>query len=162
MAETKEADKAATTETPARRVQPVDRARMRECEFQRTVYTATAFENTDPKDLLDPEYWTHVAEQFKPFDKVEVRADDGSWYAELLVLETSRRWTRMHMLSKHNLTTGDVSLSQSKLQEYAVEFKGPHKKHCVIRLSDQEIIHEGEETKGGAHTWLAGRIKAGL
>ena len=135
---------------------------MRECEFQRTVYTATAFENTVPEDLLDPEYWTHVAEQFKPFDKVEVRADDGSWYAECLVLETSRRWTRMHMLSKHNLTTGDVSLSQTKMQEYAIEWKGPHKKHCVIRQSDQEIIHEGEETKAGAYTWLSGRIKAGL
>ena len=166
MSEVKSADPV-KAEAPAvvpttKRVQELNPSRMKECEFERTVYTCTTHENTSPEDLLKPEYWTNVAEKFKPFDKVEARADDGSWYAELLVLETSRRWTRMHMLAAHNLTTQDVSLTQSKLQEFAVEFKGPHRKHCVIRISDQEIIHEGESTKAGAHLWLAERIKAGI
>lgn len=147
---------------PERKVQVLNPARIKECEFERTVYTCTAHENTEPNDLLNPEYWTHVAEKFKPFDKVEARADDGSWYAEFLVLETSRRWTRMVLLGMWNLTTADVSLTQSKLQEFAVEWKGPARKFCVLRLSDQEIIHDGEQTKAGAHDWLAGRIKAGL
>jgi len=156
------------TETPAiaepaaRHIQELNPTRMKECEFERTVYTATAHEETLPEDLLVPSYWTHCAETFKPFDKVEVRADDGSWYVELLVLETSRRWARMFLLAKHNLTTADVSLTQAKLQEFAVEYKGPHKLHCIIRLSDNEMIHEGERTKAGAHEWLAGRIKAGI
>ena len=68
----------------------------------------------------------------------------------------------MHLLQAADLTTKDVSLTQSKLQEFAVEWKGPHRKHCVIRLSDQEILHDGEQTKAGAHAWLAERIRAGL
>lgn len=149
-------------ESPARKVRQLEGARMKECEFERTVYVVTAHEHTDPEDLLEPEYWTHVAEKFKPFDKIEARADDGSWYAELIVLETSRRWTRMHLLQKADLTTKDVSLTQSKLQEFAVDWKGPHRKFCVIRLSDQEILHDAEQTKAGAHSWLAERIRAGL
>ena len=145
-----------------RHVQELNPARMKECEFERTVYTCTTHEETLPDDLLVPSYWTNVAEHFKPFDKVEVRADDGSWYAELLVLETSRRWTRMFMLSCHNLTTSDVSLTQAKLQEFVVEYKGPAKLHCIIRTADREIIHEGLRTKADAHEWLANRIKAGV
>lgn len=145
-----------------KRVQELNPSRMKECEFERTVYTITAHENTEPDDLLKPEYWTNVAEKFKPFDKVEARADDGSWYAEYLVMETSRRWTRMHLLAAHNLTTADVSLTQVKLGEFGIEWKGPARKFCVIRLADQEMIHEGEASKAGAHAWLAERIKAGL
>lgn len=164
MSETTDAPKAIEAPAATRRVQELNPAngRFETGDFLRVLYVVTPHENTGPEDLLKPEYWVNVAEKFKPFDKVEARADDGSWYAEYLVLETSRKWTRMHMLASHNLTTQDVSLTQSKLQEFAVEFKGPHRKHCVIRLSDQEIIHEGESTKSGAHAWLAERIKAGI
>jgi len=155
------------TETPAavvsaRHIQELNPARMKECEFERTVYTCTTHEETQPEDLLNPSYWTHVAEKFKPFDKVEARGDRGEWYAEFIVLESSRRWTRMHMLSKHMLTTPDVSVTQAKLQEFSVEWKGPHRKFCVVRVSDQEMIHDSEATKEGAYAWLAGRIKAGI
>ena len=163
MAEAETTTKAAeVTVATTKRVQELNPSRMKECEFERTVYTITTHENTSPEDLLKPEYWTNVAEKFKPFDKVEARADDGSWYAEFLVLETSRRWTRMHLLMQANLTTTDVSLTQSKLGEFNIEWKGPARKFCVIRASDQEMIHEGEQSKGTAHAWLAERIRAGL
>lgn len=147
---------------PDRKVRELEGDRMRECEFQRTVWVATAHEGTVAADLLQPEYWTHVAERFKPFDHVEARADDGSWYAEFLVLEAGRRWTRMHPLCIHNLSTPDVSLTAARYAEFLVEYKGPGPKHCVIRRADQTVIHDGEETKEGAYRWLAGRIQAGI
>ena len=171
MSETKSAAasaKAGTKEAspkavpPARKVQELNPTRMAECEFKRTLYVCTAHENTEPEDLLSPDYWTNVADKLRPWDKIEARADDGSWYAEFLVLETSRRWARVVMLNKHNLTTGDVSLTQAKLDEYSVEFKGPERKWSVIRRNDQEMLHEGEQTKASAFAWLSERIKAGL
>lgn len=163
MSETIQAPEAtADTVSKKRAIQELQPSRMKECEFERTVYTCTAHENTTPEDLLEPAYWTHVAEKFKPFDKVEARADDGTWYAEYLVLETSRRWTRMHLLMVHSLTTADVSVTQAKLQEFTVEYKGPHKLHCVIRVSDGAILKDELRTKADANAWLTERIKAGI
>lgn len=153
------------TETPAkaetaRKVQELNPSRMKECEFERTTYVATAHEQTQPEDLLEPEYWSHVAEKLKPWDKIEARADDGSWYAEYLVLDTSCRWARLALLAKYDLTTSDVSLSQAARDEYKIEWKGPARKFCVIRNSDNAMVHEGEQTKVGAHQWLINRLKS--
>jgi len=135
--------------------------RMKECEFERTLWVVTAHENTRPEDMLDPEYWTHVSERLRPFDKIEARADDGSWYAEFLVLDVSRRWATVHALRIDHLTTKDVSLSKVMSDEYTVEWKGPAHKHSVIRKTDGAVLHEGEQTKAGAYQWLSNRLKAG-
>ena len=153
---------AAPIELPARKVRELDANRMQECEFKRTIWVVTAHEHTIPEDLLVPEYWAHVAEKLRPFSRIEARADDGSWYAEYIVLEASRRWARLHMLSSHNLTTSDVSLSQAKFAEYLVQHRGPERQWSVIRRSDSEMLHEGEQTESGAYRWLSERIRAGL
>lgn len=153
---------APVAEQPAARgIQQLNPARMKECEFERTCYVMTAHEETLPEDLLNPDYWSHVAEKLRPWDKIEARADDGTWYAEFIVLETSRRWAKVCLLFSVALTTKDVSLSQSAKDEYSVEFKGPMRKWSVIRKSDSAMIHEGEQTKDGAYQWLANRLKAG-
>jgi hypothetical protein len=139
---------------------------MKEQEFQRTVWVATALENTEPQDMLKPEYWAHVSAQLKPWDRIEVRANDGAWLAELLVLETARNWARVHILNAYKLTTGDVSLTQSEIKgrysEFRIEHMGPHDKWCIIRRSDNQKLHEGGESQDAAMRWLDDRIKAGI
>lgn len=149
---------------PAKRMQAqaLLPSRMKECEFERTLWVITAHENTRPEDLMEPDYWTHVAERLKPWDKIEARADDGSWYAELLVLDVSRRWATVHALRIDHLTTKDLSLSKALSDDYAVEWKGPAHKFSVVRKSDGALLHEGEQTKAGAFQWLTNRIKAGI
>ena len=148
--------------TGERKVRELDVNRMQECEFKRTVWVVTAHENTEPEDLLNPEYWSHNAERLRPFAKIEARADDGSWYAEYLVLESSRRWARLHLLCKHNLSTPDVSLSQAKFGEYLVEFRGPERQWSVVSKATKEVMREGEQTEAAAYRWLSERIRAGI
>lgn len=141
---------------------PLASTRIKEAEFLRKMYVADCDIGTRPEDLLDPAYWAHVSVRFKPMDRIEARAADGTWLAELVVLESSRTWARCHMLSCHNLTSTDVSMSQATTAEakgdaepvYEVVHRGP-RKWSVVRRSDREVMHEGEARREGAEAWIA-------
>lgn len=158
-AETAKADEKAI---PERKVQPLENPRMEEAEYKRTVMVATAHPGTQPADLLQPEYWAHVSTRLKPWDEVHVRADDGTWYAKVLVTESGRTYARTHILESHNLTSQDVAMSQQKMYigDYEVMHRGEHSKWSVVRKSDRSVVHEFEETQGGAVNWANERIKA--
>jgi hypothetical protein len=123
--------------------------RMFEAEYQRTQWVADVEVGVKVEDLANPAFWAHVSSKMRPYDHVEVRAEDGTWMAQLLVLACDRNWAKLHLLHHHNLTTSDVSLSQAA--KYDVQYKGPHKKHCVVRLADGEEIKTGISTKDEAH-----------
>lgn len=146
-----------------RKVEQLNPTRMKEAEFERQTYFAKAHENTHPEDLLDRAYWAHVATRLKPWDKVEVVANDGTWWAEFLVLEAGRTWAKVEMLRHKSLTASDVSASQATaMTPYEVVHRGTDSKWSVIRKSDRAVMHEGEETQGGAIDWLNDRLKAGI
>lgn len=141
---------------------PADMQRLRGREFEVNEYVYTAHEGTQPKDLLSPEHWAHVATQFRPRDRVEAWANDGTWMAEFVVLEAGRNWSRLYQLTEHRLTTADVAMTQaSQLDPYEIAHRGPHEKWSVIRKVDRAVVHSGEETRDGADAWLKNRLKAG-
>lgn len=137
-------------------------ARFKLAEYERQIYVATAEEGCTPEDLLKPEHWAHVAKDLKPWDRIEARANDGTWFAEYLVLDTSRAWARVRLLGEvQHITTADVAQTQASLQgTYRVEYKGPHSKWCVIRNSDNAMQKEGEGSRDAAETWMKGRLQA--
>lgn len=47
-----------------------------------------------PEDLLRPEYWMHSAKKLRPNYFVRVRAEDGSFDGELLVIQASDTWAK--------------------------------------------------------------------
>lgn len=147
---------------PERKVQPLENGRMEEAEFKRTVMVATAHPGTLPDDLLKPEYWAYVSNRLKPWDEIVVRADDGTWLAKYVVTEAGRTYARVHMMEQHNLSTRDVALSATRLVigEYEVLHRGEHQKWSVVRTNDRAVVHEFEETQGGAVNWANERIKA--
>lgn len=146
---------------PTKLVRAMESSRFRECDYERTVYVATAFEDTTAEDMLKPEYWVHVASKLKPWDRIEARANDGTWWAEFMVLETGRAFARVTMMRQINLTTTDVAQSQnSALIEYQVLWRGPHCKWSVIRNSDKQVLHEGNGSRDGAETWLKNHLVA--
>ena len=110
-------------------------------EFWRQDWVVNAEEGVSVEQVSDPAYWAHVSAKFKPYDHIEVRAEDGAWIATFLVLDCSRTFARLHLLSHHKLTTRDVAQTQTAKHE--VKWKGPQHKHCVIRLADNAIISEG-------------------
>ena len=150
-------------DSPERKVQPLGAVRIEPAEYRRTVYIATAHENTIPEDLLDPAYWAQVSATLKPWDRIDVRANDGTWYAEYLVLDAGRTYAKVQMLSSHALTTGDVAMSQlTAMSPYEVVYRGPHDMWSVIRKSDRAVVHEKAATQGAAVDWMTNRLKAKL
>lgn len=151
----------AVAPAPERTITQLNPIRLKGAEYERITWVVTAHEHTEPSDLLRPDYWAHVAAKLGPWHRIEARANDGSWYGEYLVLEAGRSWARVKMLHIWPLTTTDVALSQAaQMTPFEVMFRGPHNLWSVIRKSDKAVMHEGEQTEGGAIDWMNDRLKA--
>lgn len=129
-------------------------------DYASTRYDARIPVGVSKDDILRPEFWAHHAKDLRPFDEIRARAVDGSWVSYLMVLDCSRTWARVMQMSHFNLTTSDVSLTQSSENEVAamvaaheVRYRGAAK-FSVIRKSDEALIKEGIASKIEAQAWL--------
>ena len=143
---------------PGRRKDPLQLGaeRVTQAEYSRNLWVATAVFGTTIQDVRDEAYFAHVASKLKPYDRIEVRTDDGSWFAELLVTETGRNWARTYLLSLHKLTTSDIARTMS-IPTLEVVWKGPHLLFCVIRKSDKEILQDKCTSEAQAYAWIRNR-----
>ncbi len=126
--------------------------RMRLAEYDRQEWIVNAELGTTKKDVLDPQYWAHMAELMKPYDHIEVRVDDGSWLMTLLVRECDRNWAKVKELEYYDLVGKDEPVVVSS--KYRVEWKGPHHKWAVIRNDDSEMVKAGFSDKHIANSWM--------
>lgn len=124
-------------------------------------YTHTVSEGTPFEDLLKPDYWAHVAQKLRPHTLIKVIPEDGSYWAELLVLSCDRLWAKVFVLRHMDLTevAEDPAALASRMSEFDILWKGPVKKHVVVRKSDSTIVAEEIQTKGEAKIWLEGHLK---
>lgn len=138
----------------------VNMNRMKSGDFVRTLWVVTAEQGTTKEDIMTPSYWSHVASQFRPYDRIEVRVDDGTYFAELLILACDRTWAKVHELTFHSLTTSDVSMTQAhdEMSDFDVVWKGPVNKWSVIRKSDDAVIKNKME-KDEAGKFLSNYVK---
>lgn len=136
----------------------INHTRMKEGSYERTLWVATVEQGVTRKDILMPEFWSHVASQLRPYDRLEVRVDDGTYFSELLVLSCDRTWAKLKELSYHSLTTQDVSQTQAEMAKFEVKWNGPSNKFVVIRKSDKAIIKKHME-KDEAVTFLNGYLE---
>lgn len=109
------------------------------------------------EDVLQPEFWAHVAPSLRPYDELRVRTDDGIWYAHLLVLWVGRAAAKVIQLYHVQLSTSDVD--QSSDAGYTVAYKGPHKRYCVMRDKDNTYVKDGCQTKEEAFAWREQYLK---
>lgn len=133
--------------------------RMKEAEFLRSLWVVTVETGTIRSDLLTPEFWSHVAYRFKPYDRIEVRCDDGLYFAEYLVLSCDRTWAKVKELSFIALTSEDIAMTQDELEIYEYKFRGPHGKHSIIRKHDKAVMIEKLDSKELAMDWLTNHKK---
>lgn len=129
----------ALAEAPRKYNLQVNPARMKGAEYERTLWVVTAEAGTTREDLLQPSYWAHVAGQLKAYDRLEVRADDDTFYAEYLVLGVSHVSAKVWELNWQALSKSD--LPESGL--YRVDWGGPHNKWVIIRVADGAKIEVG-------------------
>lgn len=127
--------------------------RMQTQEIVRNWWVVNAEAEAKREDFLKPSYLANYARNLRPFELVEIRKDDGTYWGLFVVLATDRTYARLHPIIEHSLTTKDVAQTQEARYKYA--WKGVTMKHCIIRSFDGAIVHEKSETKDDAMRWLA-------
>ena len=126
---------------------------MKPVEFVRNVFGVTAPAGSKFEDVLKTDFWTHVAARFHPTDRIEVMADDGSWFAELIVISCARNWAKVSTLRFVELS--ESTPDEAPAGEFEVKWRGQANGHCVVRLSDKEVIKSNFPTAKEAKVWLA-------
>jgi hypothetical protein len=110
------------------------------------------------EDLLRPEFYAGIAPKLKPFYKIEVRAEDLSFYAELLVLQATKTAAKVTILNFLELSSPSSS-DLKELNGFLVEYKGLNQ-WCVIRKSDNALIEKNHATEADALGALKNHINA--
>lgn len=116
---------------------------------------------TNHAELLRPDYWQHVANQFKQGDTITARAEDGSWRADLEVVSADRLWAKVYMLGFWDLTKSHENMPKTQEEEYDVLYS-PMDKFFIIKKGQENLpaLKTGFQTKLEAYQWLDGHLKA--
>lgn len=126
-------------------------------EYKRNVYVAVVPQGVTLEQALVPEFWAHVAQNIKTWDRIELRAEDKSWYADCVVINASRLSVSVRPLVVLKLDAGEVGdgsrLPASK-GGYHVDYGGPIDLYRVIRNADSTVMTQGL-SQTAAHQWIA-------
>lgn len=127
-------------------------------EQMRQDWVVNAEEGTTVQDVLDPAYWAHCSARMQVYDHIEVRLETGEWLLNLVVQDVGRNYARVFLANKLDFADTDVSAPVSAIT-HKVEWKGPQRKHVVIRIADGAIIQEGISDKAAAFIWMENFLK---
>ncbi len=136
---------------------PISPKRFKLADYERNIWVVTPEAGTSLDEVMKPDFWAHCAHQMKPFDEVEVRAEDESYYAKLLVRSAGKNWAVASILAQIDLDKKEV---KAPYDEYTVGWGGPHQKHRVVRKKDGEVVFQGGESADVARAWLKEHLKA--
>jgi hypothetical protein len=141
-----------TTEAEqTKRRRPILEARFEEAAG--TYNTWRAVPEVPFEHLLERSYWVHNARKVRPFDRIVVDADDGSYTAILIVRSKDHLGVDVAVLFHMDLGAIDTKLTAS---EFTTAFKGPVNKWCVVHADDEKkILKKGLDTREAALGWLA-------
>jgi hypothetical protein len=106
-------------------------------------------------DLLQPGFYAHVGHHLKPQDKIVVMSDDGTLYAELLVLAAERTAATVTFIPgfPFDLTKAKIvkiETDAAAASDFDVKFRGPAAKWSIVRKDDNAVIREGFANKEDA------------
>lgn len=137
--------------------------RIKLAEFSRNIFAISPEPNVKLADMLQPAFWSHVAAKLHPSDRIEVIAEDSTYFAELYVVSCGRNWAKVSVLRMHELTedrpqnAGEPTTSAevpTADAAHIVQWVGGQEKARVLRLVDKAVIKSGFATKKDAAEWL--------
>lgn len=110
---------------------------------------------TPPVALLDPHFWAHVSSKMSVGDIIEVIAEDGSYFAELLVRDVGNLFAKVAFKNPvmEFSKPEDVELPAG----YEVKWRGPKLRYGVLHGTD--VLKDGFVDKSEARTWLDDLLK---
>lgn len=133
-----------------KRAVKITAAALHPAEYARTVYMVRVENHVLVADLLKPAFWTHVAAQLKKLDRVEVVPEDGSWYAEFMVLSVSANTARVVPLRVIQVDGTPISA----IEDYYVKWGNAGTKFRVHRKADKAIMASGFDTSEDAQAHI--------
>lgn len=164
------AEKVATVEavatTPAPSVAPVRAKRqlamprLQLSGYLHNSWDVTVDRDTALTDVLQHDFWVHVANKFKPHDTITVISEDGAWYARLLVINADRLWAKMYLLESHDLTSSYKDMPLTQEEEYDTPWTSLGK-YAIVKKNQHGLppLKDGFQTKFEAFAWLDGHLK---
>lgn len=134
---------------------PLNPKLLKLAEYERTVFYVTIPPGISLNSVLMPEYWGHVATQFvsKENARIECRAQDNAWYAELMIRRVGEQAASMWVLNYVDLNAQVSQPKPSEDEQYTVSF-APKQRWRVVRKSDGMVVHKDEASEADARAWL--------
>ena len=138
------------------KVSPIFMSRLKEAQYQRTIWEVIPEPGVAVEDLLDPAFWTHVGMRFSLRDRIEAYAEDGSYFAEYIVLSSGRNYANLALIRQVDLAKAPRR-AEAK-DEFVVDHGGPVQLWRVRRGHD--VLKQGCQTKKIADIWLESHLAA--
>ncbi len=124
-----------------------------ESSYARTVWQVKPEIAATVEDLLDPNYWAHVANRMKAGHRIEAIPEDRHYFAEFFVLAASTNWAKVVLLRKKVLIENNKAVEK---EGYIVKFAGQHRWRVE---KDGEVLSKNHDDQKAAAAWLADHIK---
>lgn len=118
--------------------------------IRHNIFRVTPEIGTPPSALLDPHYWAHVSARLSVGNIIEVLAEDGSYFAELLVRDVGNLYAKVAFKSPVTIFSNDEALEAPA--GYEVKWRGPKARFGVLHGKD--VLKDGFVDKTEAHAWL--------
>ena len=126
---------------------------LEESTYARTIWQVKPEIAAKIEDLLDPDYWAHVANSLRAGDRIEAVPEDRHYFAEFFVLAASTNWAKLVLLREVTLIKDN---DKSVTGEFSVAFAGAHKWRIT---RGKEVLKHGFDDKDSAAKWLADNLK---
>lgn len=141
-------------------MQKITNAGIKPIEFARSGFVAVAPNGVSLESAIEPEFWTHVARGIKRYDRIELRAEDDTWWADLLVVKAERLALHVRVVATLDLSGAEQGITEDGVPKgYQVSWGGPTHKFRVTRKSDSAILAHGM-SKEDAIRWAIEDAKA--
>lgn len=136
-------------------------------EYSRLDSIATPERGTTIAEMLVPGYWAQVSgpgeehdggKRMQPWQRIEVRPADRSWWAELLVVATGPFAAKVELLRHKDFAPAKARGSLDVPEGFEVKHRGRNG-WCVIRLVDSQPLKEGLESQAAAALWADNHAK---
>jgi hypothetical protein len=125
-------------------------------EYARNVHTVSVPVGMSLEQVMVPSEWAHVAHQIKPKDRLELWAEDRSWFADAIVVKASRLEVHIRAVTYIDMDAVAEPVVTRK-DGYHVDYGGPVDQYRVIRNGDARIMTLGL-TKPEAEQWIADQV----
>jgi len=120
-----------------------------ESTYARTIWQVKPEIMVTVKDMLEPDFWAHVAKQLRAGDRIEAIPSDRHYFAEFFVLAASTNWAKLVLLREVTIIKNN---DKTVTDGFTVAFAGAHKWRVT---RGDEILSKDHDDKASASKWLA-------